>query len=424
MELWRKKNVDTRILFPIINAAGDFVSGAAGLDSEWISYDTADHGQSAPSFADCTHEATEIGSTGIYYLDLQAAEINKDFTLLRIQTSTVGAKTQVILISTLMRDANVANWKGSAAPDLTGDPYAEAVLVHAHVSDCATATALSAAKSVVDAIKAKTDLIPASPAAVGSAMTLAAAYDAAKTAASQATLNALDAIVDDIHDTDLLAVKTDSAAIKAKTDNLPASPAAVGSKMDLADSLSSAGLGILASAVWSELLTELTTTGSIGKLIKDYLDAAVSSRLATAGYTTPPSVGAIADQVFDELLSGHTTEGSAGKAISEASAPTTDEIDSQLSGTHGAGAWGSSAVGSITYPDPLEDPQPFLDPNDDPLAGVKVEAYSDEDRTTLVDVQVTDINGLFAFHLDAGTYYFRAILAGYGNFEWSVELTA
>ena len=33
------------------------------------------------------------------------------------------------------------------------------------------------------AIKAKTDLIPASPAAVGSAMTLTAAYDAAKTAA-------------------------------------------------------------------------------------------------------------------------------------------------------------------------------------------------------------------------------------------------
>ena len=43
----------------------------------------------------------------------------------------------------------------------------------------------------VAAIKAKTDLIPASPAAVGSAMTLTSAYDAAKTAATQASVDDL-----------------------------------------------------------------------------------------------------------------------------------------------------------------------------------------------------------------------------------------
>jgi hypothetical protein len=58
---------------------------------------------------------------------------------------------------------------------------------------------------LVDAIKAKTDNLPASPAAVGSAMTLTAAYDAAKTAATQASVDTVDTVVD---------------AIKAKTDSL------------------------------------------------------------------------------------------------------------------------------------------------------------------------------------------------------------
>lgn len=255
-------------------------------------------------------------------------------------------------------------------------------------------------------------------------VTLTAAYDAAKSAASQTSVDTIDTIIDNIHDTDLPAVKTDTAAIKVKTDNIPSSPAAVGSKMDIVDSPSSTGLGVIVSAIWNKLLTEITTASSIGKLIKDYLDAEVSSRLATAGYTSPPSVGAMADQVFDELLSDHTTTGSAGKALADAISPSVAAIDAQLSANHGIGAWGASTVGAITYPDPDEDAQPFLDPNDDPLGGVKIMAYSDSDRTTLVDVQITDINGLFAFHLDAGEYWFRAILAGYGNFEWSVELTA
>lgn len=53
------------------------------------------------------------------------------------------------------------------------------------ISDAALATAanLATVDTVVDAIKAKTDNLPASPAAVGSAMALTSAYDAAKTAA-------------------------------------------------------------------------------------------------------------------------------------------------------------------------------------------------------------------------------------------------
>jgi hypothetical protein len=166
--------------------------------------------------------------------------------------------------------------------------------------DTEVAAILAAVDTEVAAIKAKTDNLPASPAAVGSAMTLAAAYDAAKTAATQAsvddiptnaelatalgtaddaTLAAIAALnnlssaqaqtaaaaaltaydpptkgeldsavgllataanlatlagyVDTEVAAILAAVDTEVAAIKAKTDNLPASPAAVGSAMTL-----------------------------------------------------------------------------------------------------------------------------------------------------------------------------------------------
>ena len=93
---------------------------------------------------------------------------------------------------------------------------------------------VSKQQPMVEDVKAKTDNLPASPAAVGSAMTLTSAYDAAKNAASQASVNA-------IPTTPLLAANYTApnnqgiADIKAKTDNLPASPAAVGSLMNLAD---------------------------------------------------------------------------------------------------------------------------------------------------------------------------------------------
>lgn len=59
-------------------------------------------------------------------------------------------------------------------------------------------TEMQQAGSHLALIKAKTDNLPTSPAAVGSAMTLHADYDAAKTAATQASVNTIDGIVDDI----------------------------------------------------------------------------------------------------------------------------------------------------------------------------------------------------------------------------------
>ena len=85
-----QKNVAFRVTFPILDADGDLVTGAASLDSE-ISKDGG-------TFADCTNEATEIAtSSGIYYLDLTSTEMNADTVSVIIKTSTVGAKTTTLV---------------------------------------------------------------------------------------------------------------------------------------------------------------------------------------------------------------------------------------------------------------------------------------------------------------------------------------
>lgn len=88
-----RKNAPYRATFPILDADGDLVTGAAGLDSET----SGDGG----TFTDCTNEATEIAtSSGMYYLDLTAAEMNYDTVSVIVKTSTSGAKTTVLVLYT------------------------------------------------------------------------------------------------------------------------------------------------------------------------------------------------------------------------------------------------------------------------------------------------------------------------------------
>jgi hypothetical protein len=85
-----RKNTAYRVYFPLLDADGDLVTGATGLDSE-VSLDGA-------SFADCTNEATEIGSSGMYYLDLTSSEMNADAVVLIVKHSTSGGKTTPITL--------------------------------------------------------------------------------------------------------------------------------------------------------------------------------------------------------------------------------------------------------------------------------------------------------------------------------------
>lgn len=113
------KNAAWRVTFTILDADGDPVSGATGLDSE-VSKDAA-------AFADCTNEATEIGSSGVYYLDLTNSEMNADTVAIRVQTSSSGAKTTLLVAYPQEADdirASVTHWAGSAvaSPDTAGHP--------------------------------------------------------------------------------------------------------------------------------------------------------------------------------------------------------------------------------------------------------------------------------------------------------------
>ena len=83
--------VGHRITFPIFDADGDLVANAAGLDSE-VSLDGAE-------FVDCANAATQIATgSGMFYLDLTAAEMTAATVAVIVKTSTDGAKTTPLVL--------------------------------------------------------------------------------------------------------------------------------------------------------------------------------------------------------------------------------------------------------------------------------------------------------------------------------------
>ena len=123
-------------------------------------------------------------------------------------------------------------------------------------------TPLAAVKTDTAAINAKTTNLPASPAATGAAMTLTSAYDAAKTAATQASVNA-------IPTTPLLAANytaPDNAGITTLTSRLTAARAGYMDKLNVTGALAN---------------TDNANT----------FKADVSGLLTAAGYTAPDNAG-------------------------------------------------------------------------------------------------------------------------------------
>lgn len=77
------KNQAWRFTFAIRKADGSLVTGWTGADSE-ISKDQG-------AFADCTNEATEIGSSGIGYLDVTATETNCNNFIIKVSVTNTDA---------------------------------------------------------------------------------------------------------------------------------------------------------------------------------------------------------------------------------------------------------------------------------------------------------------------------------------------
>jgi len=203
-----KKNTATKIVFPILDADGDPVTGAAALDSEY-SLDGA-------GFGDCASEATEIGTSGIYYLNLAQGETNGDVVCIQVKTSTAGAKTTVLVfytsaqtldeidtnVDSILTDTNElqTDWANGGRLDLLVD----AILADTGElqTDWVNGGRLDL---LIDAVKAATDNLPADPADdsdIDAQLATIAGYIDTEVAAIKAVTDTLSlgAIADAVHD--------------------------------------------------------------------------------------------------------------------------------------------------------------------------------------------------------------------------------
>lgn len=246
-----QKNVAYRVTFAILDADGDLVTGAAGLDSE-VSKDGA-------AFADCTNEATEIAtSSGMYYLDLTSTEMNADTVAVIVKTSTSGAKTvPIVMYPEEAGDirVNVTQFGGTNGTFASGRP--EVNTSHIAGSAVSTSTAqigvnviqaagtawnsgaigastlatdtITAAKIAADAIGAS-ELAADAASEIGTAVwataarTLTALDEDSTTLDLDATIRSAVGLASANLDTQLTAIDdlidTEVAAVKAKTDQL------------------------------------------------------------------------------------------------------------------------------------------------------------------------------------------------------------
>jgi hypothetical protein len=85
-------------------------------------------------------------------------------------------------------------------------------------------------------------------------------------------------------------------------------PAAASVAFGVAVDATTGTAALTPASVWDHLLSAITASSTIGKLLKDNVDATISSR------STATTEG-IADAVWDEAMSGHTTSGTYGGRI-------------------------------------------------------------------------------------------------------------
>jgi len=371
IEIVRQKNVATRIVFPIVDADGDMVSGAAGLDSE---IDEFADGANPTGFTDCTNEATEIGTTGVYYLNLTASEMNQDYLVLQVKTSTTGAKTQIILIRTLVGDPlNLATTDDGGAINVTSG----AVDTVASVTNDVGITQAGADKVWSTTTRALTDKNGFRLSATGvddiwdeltSGHTSAGSYgklltdniDAAISSRSNHTAADIWAVGTRTITGGTITTNNDKTGYSL-TQSFPANFSSLaitaGGAVTAGTVNDKSGYLLSASgvdAIWDELTTGHTTTGSYGKLLTDNIDAAISSRSTFAGGAVASVTGNVGgtvngltatakadveNAVWEAVASSHNNAGTMGSKLNSA-ASAGDPWDTSLPGSYGAGTAG------------------------------------------------------------------------------------
>ncbi len=188
-------------------------------------------------------------------------------------------------------------------------------------------------------------------------------------------------------------------AIKAKTDNLPASPAAVGSEMTLeADAIKASTFDESTAYPLKSAdtgATEIARTGADGDTLEDLSDE-------IAGVSAGDATEAKQDTIIASLTAakGATFNGA------------TDSLEAIRNRGDSAWVTGGAGGGSETWPFTLTEAG-----SGEPVANASVWVTADEAGEGAVIVSgYTDTLGVITFYLDPGTYYFWAEKSGW-NFS-------
>lgn len=178
-----------------------------------------------------------LSATGFYmkpqdFLVVPANVWDSLFGSDKLQVDVTQIGDAALSTSSAQLGVNVVNWKGSAAAAMTGDAYARlgapaGASVSADIAEIKAETAAIVADTnelqgdwanggrldlLIDAIKAKTDNLPASPAAAGDEMDLIGAPNA--TALTAVAVAILDTLLSE-GDADALNVRTVRSALRA-----------------------------------------------------------------------------------------------------------------------------------------------------------------------------------------------------------------
>jgi hypothetical protein len=363
-----KKGVAYRVTFPILDADGDLVTGATGLDPE-VSKDGG-------TFTNATNSVTEIAtSSGVYYLDLTTTEMNADTVAVIVKTSSSGAKTTVLVMYPLKDGditANTTQWGGTTVTGMPMPTYTQpsGFLAATFPTTVASTTNITAASGINIATGGITSASFAAGAINNAAMSIdgseltAIPWNAAWDAEVESEVQ--DAIVAN-HLDHLLAATYDPASPVGVADSLLndlVEDNGAGTTRFTTTALEQAPAGgggggtdwttdertqirqILGVATSGTTPTDPTTgildtirdlvvtvdtvadrievdTQDIqsrlpAALVSGRIDASVgamASSVLTAAALATDAVGEIADGVWDEAYSGHTTAGSFGKLM-------------------------------------------------------------------------------------------------------------
>ena len=230
-----RKNVAWRMYFAIRKNDGTLITTWAGADTE-ISKDGG-------AFADCTNEATEIGTSGCGYIDLTSTEMNADNVIIK----TTVTNTDALPLVTVVWPEEAGDYRLAATPPTAGD-VADAVWDEATAGHTTSGTFGEQLKTDVDAILADTNELQTNQ---GNWLT-------ATGFSTHSAADAADAVWEELI--------SDHSGTSGST----------------AEALAAAGS---AGDPWSTALPGAYSSGTAGYIIGTNLNATISSRMAT--YTQP-----------------------------------------------------------------------------------------------------------------------------------------